>query len=75
MYIRAFVKIYNWQNRKLVHEIHGIVKLEKYPISKAKNSLNLGGQKFYKISKVLQNAYVVSRDTEGNTFYLNNYID
>ena len=75
MCIVAFVKLYNWGCRRLVYETHKIVKLEKYPISRAENSLNLGGLQFYKISKVLQSAYVIPRDTEVNTFYLNNYID
>lgn len=42
MYIRAFVKIKNWLNRRLVYKTHGMVKLEKYVISRAKNLLNLG---------------------------------
>ena len=75
IYIGAFVEIYNWRSRKLVHKTHGIVELEKYPILRAEKPLNLGGQRFYQISEVLQNAHVVPRDTEGNTFYLNNYID
>ena len=75
MYTGAFVEIYNWRSRGLVHETHGMVKLEKYPISRAEKPLNLGGQRFYKISEVLQSAHVVPKDTEGNTFYLNNYID
>ncbi len=75
MYTRAFVEIYNWRSRGLVHETHGIVEREKYPISRAENPLNLGGQRFYKIFEVLQSAHVVPRDTEGNTFYLNNYFD
>ncbi len=52
-----------------------MVEIEKYPISRAENPLNLGGQRFYKISEVLRSAHVVPRDTEGNTSYLNNYID
>ncbi len=75
MYIRVFVEIYNWCYRRLVYKTYGMVELEKYPISRAENPLNLGSQQFYKISKVLQLAYVVPRDTVGNTFYLNNYID
>ena len=75
IYTGAFVEIYNWQNRELVDETHEIVKLEKYPISRAENPLNLGSQQFYKISEVLQSAHIVPRDTESNTFYLNNYID
>ena len=75
MYTKAFVEIYNWCYRKLVYEIHGIVKFEKYPIPRAKNLLNLSSQQFYKIFKVLQSAHVVPRDAEGNTSYLNNYIN
>ena len=37
--------------------------------------MNLGVQQFYKISEVLQSAHVVPRDTKGNTFYFNNYIN
>ena len=75
MYNETFVEIYNWRSRGLVHETHGMVELEKYPISRAENSLNLGSQQFYKISEVLQSIHVISKDTEGNTFYFNNYID
>ena len=75
MYTRALVEVYNWHSRNLVYKIHEIIKLEKYLISKAGNPLNLGGQQFYKISKVLQSAYIISRNTKNNTFYLNNYID
>ena len=75
MYIGAFVEIYNWRFRKLVHKTHGMVKLEKYLILRVKTPLNLGGQQFYKISKVLQNAHIILKDTKGNIFYLNNYID
>ncbi len=75
MYTGVFVEIYNWRSRGLVHETHRMVELETYPISRAENSLNLGGQRFYKISEVLRSAQVVPRGTEDNTFYLNNYID
>lgn len=75
MYTRVFLKIYNWQNRKLVYEIHSIVELKKNPISRTENFLNLGDQQFYTISEILQSAYIVPRDIEDNIFYLNNYID
>ncbi len=75
VYTGAFVEIYNRRSRELVYETHRMIKLEKYPISRAENPLNPGGQRFYKISEVLQSAHVVPRDTEGNTFYLNNYIN
>lgn len=44
MYIIAFVEMYNWRSKKLVYKIYGLVKFEKYLISKAENSLNLAGQ-------------------------------
>ncbi len=75
MYTGAFVEIYNWRFRGLVHKLHEIVKLEKYPISRTENPLNLGSQRFYIISEVLQRPHVVLKDTEGNIFYLNNYIN
>ena len=75
IYTGAFVKIYNWQNRRLVHETHEMVEFENYPISRTENCLNLRGQRFYKISQVLQNYYIMPRNIEGNTFYFNNYID
>ena len=56
MYSGAFVKIYNWRFRGLVYETHKIVKLKKYLISRTENLLNLGSQRFYKISEVLQYA-------------------
>ena len=75
IYTGVFVELYNWHSRRLVHKIHGIVKLEKYLILRVKNSLNFGGQQFYKISEVLQSAHIITRDTKDNIFYLNNYID
>ena len=75
LYTEAFIKPYNWRSEELVHETYGMIKLKKYPILRTKNPLNFSGQWFYKISKVLQSAHVVPRDTEGNTFYLNNYIN
>lgn len=41
IYIKAFIEIYNWQNKKLVYKIYRIVKLEKYLILNAENPLNL----------------------------------
>ena len=75
IYIGTFVEIYNWRSRKLVHKTHEIVEFKKYPILRAENLLNLSDKRFYKTFKVLQSVQVVPRDTEGNTFYLNNYID
>lgn len=75
IYIKIFIKIYNWHFRKLVHKTHEIVKLEKYLISRAKNFLNPSSQQFYKIFKVLQSTNIILRNIKSNIFYLNNYID
>lgn len=53
MYIRIFIEIYNWHNLRLVNEIHKIAELEKYPISKVENPLNLSTHQFYKIHSIL----------------------
>ena len=74
MYTGAFVEIYKWRNRRLVHETHGMAELEKYP-TRAENSLNLGAHRSYKIPSILRSAHVVPRDNDGNVFYVNNYID
>lgn len=75
IYIKAFIKIYNWYNHGLVYKTHEIVELEKYTILRAKNFLNFGVYQFYKISLILCNSYVVPRNNKGNIFYLNHYID
>ena len=75
MYTGALVEIYNWYSRGLVHKTYRMVELEKYLILRAEKSLNLGGQRFYKISEVLGSVHIVPRDTKSTTFYLNNYID
>ena len=43
MYTKIFIEIYNWRSRKLVYKTHAMIKLEKYPISRAENSFNLDG--------------------------------
>ena len=75
IYTGAFVEIYNWHNRRLVHKTYGIVKLKKYSISQVENSLNLESQQFYKICEVLKNTHIMPNDINRKTVYLNNYIN
>ena len=75
MYTRAFVEIYNWRYRKLVHKTHRIVKPEKYLILRAKNSLYLGSQQFYKIFELLQSTHIMLSNNESNISYLKNCIE
>lgn len=46
IYTEAFVEIYNRRNRKQVNKTYKMVKVEKYPISRAENTLNLGAHQF-----------------------------
>ena len=41
IYTGAFVEIYNWRYREQVHEIHGMIELEKMRVSTAENPHNL----------------------------------
>ncbi len=75
IYIGAFVELYNWRNRGQVHEIHGIVELEKMRTSMAKHPRNLGAHCIAEISLILRSVHVVPRDQERIVFYVNNYID
>lgn len=75
MYTRTFILIYHWRYEKQVHEIYGMVKLQKYSISRVENFLNLGSHQFYKVYEVFQNAYIIIRNTKNNTFHFNHYIN
>ncbi len=74
-YIGAFVELYNWRNHEQVHEIYGMIQLEKMCASIAKNPHNLGVHQIIEISSVLYSAHVVPRDQDKVVFYVNNYID
>lgn len=69
IYIRVFVKIYTQYNKKLFYEIHRIIKVKKYPISKIKIILNLGADLFYKIFEFLQSV------NKSKVIFINNYIN
>ncbi len=75
IYIGASVELYNWRNRRQVHEIHGMVELEKMCASMAKHPRNLGAHRIVEISSILRSAHVVPRDQEKIMLYVNNYID
>ncbi len=75
IYTGAFVEVYNWRNRGQVHEIHGIIELEKMRTLITENPRNLGAHRIIEISLVLRSAHVVPRDQDEVVFYVNNYID
>lgn len=61
-YIGVFVELYNWRNREQIHELYEIIELEKMCISTVKNFYNLVVHWMIKISLILYNAHLVSRD-------------
>ncbi len=75
IYIKAFVELYNWRNRGQVHEIHGIVKLEKMRASRTEHPRNLGAHYIVERSSILHSAHIILRDQERILFYVNNYIN
>ena len=74
-YTGAFVELYKWRNRGQVHEIHGMVELDKWHASTAENPRNLGAHRIIEVFLVLRSAHVVPRDQDRMVFYVNNYID
>ena len=71
-YTRAFVELYKWKNRGQVHEIYGMVELEKWHASTAENPRNFGAYRIIEVSSVLRSAHVVLRDQDRAVFYVNN---
>ena len=74
-YTGPFVELYKWRNRGHVHEIYGMVELEKWHASTTENPRNLGAHCIIEVSSVLRSAHVVPRDQDKAMFYVNNYID
>ena len=74
-YTGAFVKRYKQRNRGQVHEIHGMVELDKWHALMAENPRNLGAHCIIEVSLVLRNTHVVPRDQDRMIFYINNQID
>ena len=61
-YIRAFVKLYNWENCKQVYETHRIVELEKICTSIAKYPCNLNAYCIIEIFSILRSTYVIPKN-------------
>ena len=64
IYTKAFVKFYNCKNCGQVHEIYGMIELEKMHVLTAKNQRNLDAHRIIKISSVLCSAHIVLRDQD-----------
>ncbi len=75
IYIGAFIELYNERNRGQVHEIYGIVELEKMRAWTAKHLRNLGAYHIVEIFSILRSVLVVPKNQEKIVFYINNYVD
>ena len=75
IYTRALVELYNWKNRVQVHEIYGMIELEKIYALIAKNPRNFGAYWIIEISLILCSVHVIPKDEDKVIFYINNYID
>ena len=74
-YTEAFVELYKWKNCGQVHEIHGMVELDKWHALMAENPRNLGVHCIIEVSLVFRGIHVVCRDQDRMVFYVINYID
>ena len=74
-YTGAFVELYNWKNGRQIHEIHGMIELEKMCTLTMENSHNLGAHWIIEISSILCDTHMVSRDQDKFVFYVKNYIN
>ena len=74
-YTGTFVELYKWRNRGQVHEIQGMVELDKWHASTAENPHNLGAHCIIEVSSVLRSAHVIPRNQDRMVFNVNNYID
>lgn len=75
IYTRILVELYNWKNCGQVHEIYGIIELEKMHTLIAKSSYNLDIYWIIEIFLVLCSTHIAPRDQDKVMFYINNYID
>ncbi len=75
LYTGELVELYNQRNHRQVHEIYGMIELEKMCASIVENPRNLGVYRIIEISSILCSAHMIPRDQDKVIFYINNYIN
>ncbi len=58
-YTGAMVKLLQWRQQESVNPIHGIVKVELWPITIGKNPRFLIGEKIYSLAHIIRGAHVI----------------
>ncbi len=74
-YTGALIELLRFGNSGAVDHHHGMVEVETWHASDARNPRNIGARRFYQMSTILRSAHVVPTGLRDGTYYINNYID
>ena len=75
-YTGALVKLLQWRQQRSVYPTHGMVEVEPWPTTEARNQRFLTGEKIYFIPHIIKKAHVVPATAPPIQYwFVNNYID
>ena len=75
-YTGALVKLLQWRQRGIIDPIHGMVEVELWPTSVAKNQRLLTEKRIFFLAHIIRGAYVVqARAAPVQYWFVNNYVD
>jgi hypothetical protein len=74
IYTGALLRLLKPKSNGQPHEIHGMVEMADWPVSRAARPRMLGGWRFYDVEAIHRSAHVVPTGVPGQ-YYINNYID
>ena len=75
-YTGALVKLLRWRQQGSVHPTHGMVEVEPWPTTEAKNQRFFTGERIYSIPHIIRGAHVVPATAPLIQYwFVNNYID
>ena len=75
-YTGAFIEVLRLRHADQVNEIHGMIEVERWPKSRAKDRRYLGNTRFYTMSTILRCVHLIPVSLQGDDiFYINNYFD
>ena len=75
-YTRALVKFLQWRRHGIVVRIHGIVEVELWPTSVAKNQRLLTKEKIFSLANIVKGAHMVPATAAPVQYwFVNNYVD
>ena len=75
-YTGALVKLLQWRRQRSIHPTHGMVEVEPWPTTEARNQRFLIGEKIYSVPNIIRGAHMVPATTPLIQYwFVNNYID